>query len=144
MKKALNTYRADRGKSSPEFTPSHGAKTPIYLRSNRLAASEWRCVVTELEAAGVLKEIDWALLGNYCVTYSGWREAAADVEKNGQVVWIESSTRTGMTRKPIPNPSQERNQLQLGSAKDSPRLIVPVSRQRSPMRTTRSCDSSTT
>ena len=115
MKKTLGTYRADRDKQTPEFTPSQGAKVPTYLRSNRLAASEWRRVVTELESAGVLKEIDWALLGNYCVIYSRWREAGADVEKNGQIIWIESKTRTGMTRKPIPNPAV-RNEINYSSA----------------------------
>jgi phage terminase small subunit len=59
--------------------------------------ANWKCntLKSELEAAGVLKEIGWALLGNYCLTYSRYLEAAADVENNGQIIWIESSTRTG-------------------------------------------------
>lgn len=104
-KQTVNTYRADRDKPTPAFTPSKNAKPPAYLRPNKFALEEWKRVAPHLEAEGILKETDLSLLASYCLLYARWREAAADVETRGQIITITSTTRTGMTQKPVVNPS---------------------------------------
>jgi len=126
------TFRGDRDKAVPAFTPSKGARVPAFLRTNKVAAQEWKRAAAELEQAGVLKEIDLALLSNYALIFARWRAAADDVERNGQVIWIEATTRTGMTRKPIPNPAV-RNEINYSAAllKVASKLgISPVDRGR--------------
>lgn len=106
-RKAIGTYRPDRDHKSPQFVTAHDAasKPPAYIKKNKLALAEWRAVAPFLEAEGILKQTDISLLASYCVLYSRWREAAADVEKNGQTILVTSTTRTGKTEKPVVNPS---------------------------------------
>lgn len=106
-KSTIGTYRPDRDRTSPKFASSVGAarRPPAYLKVNKLAVEEWKRVVPHLEADGILKETDLSLLASYCLLYARWREAAADVEKNGQTITVTSTTRTGMTQKPVVNPS---------------------------------------
>ena len=105
-KLAKGTYRADRARKTPEFRAAHciAAKPPAFLKKNKLALSEWKAVAPFLEAEGILKQPDVALFANYCVLYARWREAAEHVENEGQVITITSTTRTGRTDKPVPNP----------------------------------------
>jgi P27 family predicted phage terminase small subunit len=42
---------------------------------DREAKAEWRRIVPELEAVGLLTAVDHALLEAYCVTYSRWLDA---------------------------------------------------------------------
>jgi P27 family predicted phage terminase small subunit len=116
-KLATGTYRPERDRKSPQFVAATGiaSKPPTYLKSNKLAMEEWKRVAPYLEAEGILKETDVSLLASYCVLYSRWREAAAEVEKNGQVITITSTTRTGRTEKLAANPSV-RNEILYQSA----------------------------
>jgi P27 family predicted phage terminase small subunit len=104
-KKAVGTYRASRDKRSPQFIAVIESKAPAYVRKNKLAYTEWKTVFPLLAAEGILKETDISLLASYCVLYSRWRSATADVEKNGLTITVTSTTRTGITQKPTMNPS---------------------------------------
>jgi P27 family predicted phage terminase small subunit len=106
-KRATGTYRASRDRKRLQFVTANGAasKPPPYLRKNRLALAEWKAVAPFLEAEGILKQPDTSMLASYCVLYSRWREAALNVEQNGQVITVTSQTRTGKTEKPIVNPA---------------------------------------
>jgi len=105
-KKALGTYRASRDRKIPQFVSASDInKAPTYIRQNRFAHTEWKAVAPYLAAEGILKLPDVSLLASYCLLYSRWREAAADVEEKGQIITVTSTTRTGMTQKPVINPS---------------------------------------
>jgi P27 family predicted phage terminase small subunit len=80
-------------------------KPPTYLRKNKLALVEWRATAPFLEAEGILKQTDISLLASYCILYARWRAATLDVETNGQIITITSTTRTGRTEKPAANPA---------------------------------------
>jgi P27 family predicted phage terminase small subunit len=95
------TYRSDRDKNTPQFAP--GAVCPKYL--SKEAKAEWRRVAPLLEGAGILQAIDQTLLASYCSLYGFLREAEADIQQNGLVIFVSSQTRTGSTTKPIQNPS---------------------------------------
>lgn len=108
MKKLQGTYQASRDdKKRLQFETANGAeiKAPAYVRKNKLAYAEWKAVAPHLIAERILKPTDVSLLSSYCVLYSRWREAAADVETNGQTIIVTSTTRTGATHKPVINPS---------------------------------------
>jgi P27 family predicted phage terminase small subunit len=50
---------------------------------NAVARKEWRRVVPELQAAGVLKRIDAAVLAGYCVAWADWVKACEVIEAEG-------------------------------------------------------------
>ena len=104
---ATGTYRADRDRKRLQFDVVSGLadEPPAYLKANKLALEEWNTVAPFLEAEGILKQPDTSLLASYCILYARWREAALDVEKNGQVITVTSTTRTGRTERPVANPS---------------------------------------
>jgi len=104
-KQALGTYRASRDRGIPQFVAATMIKPPAYIRQNKLAHSEWKAVAPFLQAEGILKQPDVSLFASYCLLYSRWRSAAEDVERNGLTIIVTSTTRTGMTQKPIINPS---------------------------------------
>ncbi len=107
-KKLQGTYQPHRdSKKRLTFETANGVeiKAPAFVRKNKIAHQEWRTVAPLLLEAGVLKPAHVSILANYCLTYSRWREAALDVETNGQIITITSTTRTGKTEKPVINPS---------------------------------------
>ncbi|HEY2472474.1 MAG TPA: phage terminase small subunit P27 family [Terracidiphilus sp.] len=114
-KKAAGTYRVSRDRKSPQFVTASGIKPPGYVRHNKLAHAEWTAVAPFLEAEGILKVVDISLLASYCILYARWREAALDVETYGQTLTVTSTTRTGMTQKPIANPAV-RNEIMYAQA----------------------------
>ena len=101
------TYQASRDRNRLEFASANGAeiKVPVYVRQNKLALTEWKTVTPHLIAEQILRPTDVSLLGSYCILYARWREAALDVETNGQTLTVVSTTRTGKTEKPIVNPA---------------------------------------
>ncbi len=106
-KKLLGTYRGDRDKKTVQFKTANGVdiKAPAFVRSNKLANAEWKSIIPHLLSENVLRQTDISLLANYCTTYARWRQAALDVETNGQTILVTSSTRTGSCTKPVINPS---------------------------------------
>jgi P27 family predicted phage terminase small subunit len=107
LKKLQGTYQPYRdSKKRLQFATANGdIKPPAYIRANKIARAEWKAVAPHLIAEGILKPTDVSLLANYCTLYARWREAALDVETNGQTIIVTSTTRTGRTDKPVPNPS---------------------------------------
>jgi len=116
-KKLQGTYQASRERNRLQFVPGHGvaSRPPTYVRKIKLALSEWKAVAPFLEAEGILKQPDVSLLASYCILYARWREAALDVETNGQTLMVTSTTRTGKTERPIVNPAV-RNEIIYQSA----------------------------
>jgi P27 family predicted phage terminase small subunit len=97
------SYRADRHvNGSLRFPPATGT-APRWL--SKAAKAEWRRVAPLLLEAGLLLETDAAILGAYCSAFAGYLESKSLVEKQGQVIIVESQTRTGRTSKPIRNPA---------------------------------------
>jgi P27 family predicted phage terminase small subunit len=117
QKKLHGTHRAERDRPTLQFADSKGIadRPPTYVRQNKLAFAEWKRVAPHLEAEGVLKEPDVSSFAVYTILYSRWREAASDVEKNGQTIIVISQTRTGKTEKPVTNPAV-RNEVTYASA----------------------------
>ena len=97
------TFRADRhaGRNTPTFTT--GAKCPAYL--SREAKAEWRRVAPELEAQGLLTSGSAQVLASYCSSFAHWRESEQAMQRDGLVILTKSTTRTGETIKPVPNPA---------------------------------------
>jgi len=101
-KKAQGTFRAARTRpQSPQYAP--GATRPKYL--SKLAKAEWNRIAPILEEQGILQEIDQGLLASYCTYYANWQICEAEIAKQGMVLMVESSTRTGRTVKPTSNPA---------------------------------------
>jgi P27 family predicted phage terminase small subunit len=50
------------------------------------AAEEWRAIVPELRALGVLTKLDGKALAAYCHAYARWMEAEAEIQRVGIVV----------------------------------------------------------
>ena len=103
-KQAMGTYRPDKEPKRLQFTANE-IKPPLFIRKNKIAHEEWKRVVPHLLEADVIKDPDLSLLASYCVLYSRWRAASQDVETNGLILTVTSTTRTGKTQKPIPNPA---------------------------------------
>jgi P27 family predicted phage terminase small subunit len=106
-KKLTGTFRPGRDRKRIQFVVANGiaSKPPAYVKKNKLALAEWKFVAPFLEAEGILTRPDVSLLSSYCVLYSRWRQAALDVDTNGQTIMVTSSTRTGSCTKPVANPS---------------------------------------
>ena len=97
------SFRADRhAPGGLRFPPATGT-APRWL--SKVAKAEWRRVAPLLLEAGLLLETDAAILGAYCSAFAGYLESKSLVEKQGQVIIVESQTRTGRTSKPIRNPA---------------------------------------
>lgn len=59
--------------------PTELPDPPIYL--NSLALEEWNRVVEDLFSTGVYANVDQTMLAAYCMAYSRWRWAEADLDK---------------------------------------------------------------
>lgn len=96
-------YRADRHANRHELTFRHGAKCPSWLDAE--AKKEWKRIAPELEAQGILTSVSAQILASYCSSFAHWKQSEAEIQKNGLVISIQSTTRTGQTIKPVPNPA---------------------------------------
>lgn len=103
FRQLAGSFRPDRhAKSGLQFPPATGT-APRWL--SKVAKVEWRRVAPLLLEAGLLLETDTAILGAYCSAFAGYLDAKSLVEEQGQVITVESQTRTGRTSKPIRNPA---------------------------------------
>jgi P27 family predicted phage terminase small subunit len=101
MKALRGTLRTDRARSKPALKV--GAKCPSYL--DKVAKAEWKRVGPELEQQGVLTEASAQILASYCSSFAHFKASEEAIQRDGLVINITSSTRTGMTVKPVPNPA---------------------------------------
>jgi hypothetical protein len=97
----------------------------MFVRKIKFALADWKAVAPFLETEGILKQA-LSLLASYCILYARWREAAADVEKNGQIITITSTTRTGMTQKPVTNPAVHDEVIYQAAPSNSARIHLTV------------------
>ena len=58
-------------------------KIPDYL--SKEARREWKRILPELEALGLLSKIDLACLAAYCAAYGRWAEAEKHLKKHGPI-----------------------------------------------------------
>ncbi len=97
------SFRADRHtKSGLQLPPATGTP-PRWL--SKVAKQEWKRVAPFLVEQGLLTETDISVLAVYCNAFAGYLECRALVEEQGQIITVESQTRTGKTAKPIRNPA---------------------------------------
>lgn len=59
-------------------------RCPIWL--NIVAKRKWRSVVKQLDAMGVVTQVDGDALANYCQTWARWREMEEFIDKHGAVI----------------------------------------------------------
>jgi len=86
LKEASGAFQHDpqrRNSNEPEPPPGAPDK-PDYL--DKIASAKWDHVIRLFEQMGMLNQADGDLLETYCVTYSGYRQALASVNKTGQVL----------------------------------------------------------
>ena len=75
-KRALNTSEPKPDKKPP--------RCPVWLEAE--AKKEWRRVAKQLEAIGILTEVDMAAFAGYCQAYARWKEAEEFITKHGTIV----------------------------------------------------------
>jgi P27 family predicted phage terminase small subunit len=68
---------------------------PAHVASDPLAKSEWKRILPELRASGLISRCDVAALSAYCLCYSRWIEAEAQCREHGNV----QMTKTGYFQK---------------------------------------------
>ena len=102
MKALRGTLRIDRARNKPALKV--GSTAPNWL--DPVGRKEWKRVAPELMAQGVLTEASaqtfWPA---YCSSFAHFRASEEAIQRDGLVINITSSTRTGMTIKPVPNPA---------------------------------------
>lgn len=97
------SFRPDHHvKSRLQYAPASGT-APRHL--SKAAKAEWRRVAPMLLDQGLLMETDLSILAAYCTAFAGYLECKALVGEQGQIITVESQTRTGRTSKPIRNPA---------------------------------------
>lgn len=101
--RAQGTFRADRHAKPRISYPPASISAPRYL--GKIARQEWNRVAPLLLERGLLARTDIGSLATYCTAFAGWRECVALIAEQGQIIRVESSTRTGRTVKPIRNPA---------------------------------------
>ena len=74
-KRALNKNEPKPKKSAP--------KCPVWLDAE--AKKEWRRASKQLEALGILTEVDMAAFAGYCITYSRWKDSEEFITKHGMI-----------------------------------------------------------
>jgi P27 family predicted phage terminase small subunit len=77
------TFRKDRHQKPPR-TVGQKPSCPAWLDAT--AKAEWRRLVTELHAAGLLDALNRDLLAVFCATLSRYRKALAEIDKHGAVL----------------------------------------------------------
>jgi P27 family predicted phage terminase small subunit len=70
--------------SEPE-APSGFPVEPEWIAKNKIAHAEWDNTCKHLDSMGLLAITDHTVLETYCFTYSAWRQATNDLQKNGAV-----------------------------------------------------------
>lgn len=79
--KVLEGNRGHRPINDTEPHPTFGAPTcPKWLTGE--AKREWRRIVPELEAAGMISKVDRVALTGYCQTYARWRKAETEIQQS--------------------------------------------------------------
>jgi len=79
--------------------PAFGTPTmPLWLSG--LAKAEWKRIVPELEAAGMLSLVDRVALTAYCQVYARWRKAEEAIKDSFTYEFKDIDFKTKRTKKP--------------------------------------------
>ena len=90
-KHPLNTSEPKPNKKAPAC--------PKWLEPE--AKKEWRRLAKQMEAIGILTEVDMAAFAGYCQAYARWKEAEEFITQHGTIVKTPSGYwQQGWTRKP--------------------------------------------
>jgi P27 family predicted phage terminase small subunit len=84
-----NPGKRPLNKNEPKPKPQRPS-CPSWLCKD--AKKEWRRVVDELEAIGMLTKIDMASLSGYCQAYARWKQAEEFIDKHGTVYPVNQET----------------------------------------------------
>jgi P27 family predicted phage terminase small subunit len=77
-----------------EPTPEPGRPTcPAFLE--REAKTEWRRIVPELEALGLLSRVDRVALAAYCQSWARWKQAEEVISRDGMSLELKKQNRMG-------------------------------------------------
>lgn len=90
------TARPDRmakRKREPKPAPAQRPVCPGHL--DQVARNEWRRIVPELVAIGVIARIDTATLAAYCQAFSRWVAAELELQEHGALTYVSE---TGVIR----------------------------------------------
>jgi P27 family predicted phage terminase small subunit len=89
LKLLHGTFRKDRApKSEPQ--PRGAAVCPSWLDAT--AKQEWKRVAPELARLGLLTKLDSTALAAYCVSFSTWKQAQANMATNGLLITTARGT----------------------------------------------------
>lgn len=81
LKLLEGTYRPDRAVKNEPRPPVEAPSCPTWL--HREAKREWRRVMPQLLAAGLITHLDRAALAAYCQCYAYWWEADRAIKRHG-------------------------------------------------------------
>lgn len=98
---ARGTYRPDRAAANEPLVYGK-PKAPAWLKSNPDAAKEFRRLVKELAAMGVVGSVDANALARYCVLWVRWRQAEEMIKRAGDTFVIKDSD--GKVKTVMPSP----------------------------------------
>ena len=59
---------------------------PAILEGDEAAVAEWRRITPLLESEGLIAELDAAPLAAYCMAFSRWQRAVAEVRGGGELI----------------------------------------------------------
>lgn len=102
IKAARGTYRADRAARN-EARPVGRPKPPAWLKENPDALREFKRLVRELSAMGLIGSVDANALTRYCVLWVRWRQAEDMVKKGGDTFVIRGEDNKVRTIMPSPH-----------------------------------------
>jgi P27 family predicted phage terminase small subunit len=81
-------------------------RMPNVIREDPVAEEEWNRVVPGLNRLKILKPEDMATMTAYCLTWSQYLDAKAQVDREGITIYVTVKGSGGeTTRKPIANPA---------------------------------------
>jgi P27 family predicted phage terminase small subunit len=84
IKAMRGTLRSDRRRNDEPQPEAVALDPPDDLQGE--AADEWRRIVPELHACGLLSRLDYAALLGYCQALGRWREAEREIQRQGLLV----------------------------------------------------------
>lgn len=88
--KELEGYPGKHPLNTSEPKPNKKAPAcPKWLEPE--AKKEWRRLAKQMEAIGILTEVDMAAFAGYCQAYARWKEAEEFITQHGTIVKTPSS-----------------------------------------------------
>lgn len=91
LKLVEGTYREDRAPAKEPRPEVQIPSCPSWL--HREAKREWRRIVGELEALGLISNFDRGALAAYCEAYAEWWEADRTIKEEGR--YVRYTTKSG-------------------------------------------------